>query len=133
MSTIDLCIGFLPEYSLERGGWLEADRISYDKPFTSEADASLTVVFSNLVAEWKTASSGSSSIARRYAHPSYQAILALGADAVPLILRELREHPDYWFAALRALTKRNAVDPNASFDEAVKGWISWGIAHGYLD
>jgi hypothetical protein len=66
---------------------------------------------------------------RRYAHGSYQAILVLGArepEVVTLILRELQQRPDWWFEALKVLTKENPVKPGASFDEAVNTWIDWG-------
>ncbi|OLE21537.1 MAG: hypothetical protein AUI36_34350 [Cyanobacteria bacterium 13_1_40CM_2_61_4] len=106
-----------------------------DKEHAPEAteEELLQETFSNLATDWKASTAAWSSIARRYAHPSYQAILALGKDAIPLILNELKNRPDYWFAALRVLTKDSPVGPEVGFDQAVEGWLAWGKAHGHLD
>src|SRR5438128_425349 len=66
-------------------------------------------VFRKLVEEWKTAVAALSSTTARVQHPAYQRIIALGQPAVPLLLRELKERPNHWFAALRALTGVNPV------------------------
>jgi len=52
--------------------------------------ADLERTFNGLVEKWKMETEAYSLTYRRYAHPSYQTILALGKDVVPLILRELQ-------------------------------------------
>ena len=83
-------------------------------------------IFNGLVKKWQEETAGSSVTTRRYAHPSYHAILLLKEDAVPLILRELQQRPDWWFEALKLLTKDNPVKPRSTFEEAVNAWIEWG-------
>ena len=100
------------------------EQISYN--FVGQDDFELEQIFYNLVKNWKDATGGYSVTTRRYEHPSYLAILALKYDAVSLILRELQQRPDYWFEALKELTKDNPVKPNATFEEAVNAWIDWG-------
>src|SRR6266404_32062 len=57
-------------------------------------------IFYGLAEKWKRETGGLSVISRRYAHPSYKALLDLGDQIVPMILRELKERPDWWFDAL---------------------------------
>jgi len=104
-----------------------AARAGYNISFQrAETTSDLEQIFNGLVKNWKEATGGYSVTARRYAHPSYQAILVLKEDVVPLILRELQQRPDWWFEALKALTKENPVTAGATFEEAVNAWIDWG-------
>jgi hypothetical protein len=96
------------------------------------SSAELELIFSGLVKHWQDATGGYSVTTRRYAHPSYHAILVLKEDVVPLILRELETRPDWWFEALQVLTKSNPVKSNASFEEAVNSWIEWGKANNKI-
>ena len=68
--------------------------------------------------------------------PAYQKIIGLGADAVPLILEELKiegDEPDQWFWALRALAEDNPVAPEdqGDFLKMAQAWIRWGEGQGY--
>jgi hypothetical protein len=97
-------------------------------------DAKVVEVFHSLVAEWKAAVAHLSSTTARVQHPAYQKIIALGKPAVPLLLHELQERPNHWFAALRALTGADPVAPadRGKIDSMTDAWIRWGKAHGYL-
>ena len=58
-----------------------------------------------------------------------------GPQAVPLLLRELEQRPNHWFAALKSLT---GVDPVHSSDRGrigpmTEAWIAWGKEHGFCD
>jgi hypothetical protein len=69
--------------------------------------------------------------------PSYQKIIGLGEDAIPLILAELRqegEEPDQWFWALRALTEVDPVSPadRGNVIKMAQAWIAWGENLGYV-
>ena len=84
--------------------------------------------FQRLAAEWRRDVGPLSSVSKITQHPSYQAIIALGRDVVPLILRELERQPDHWFAALRALTGADPVAPEdrGRMDRMAAAWIHWG-------
>ena len=98
-----------------------------EEPATTIADKSeLETIFNGLVKTWKEGTAGYSITTRRYAHGSYQAILVLGPDVVPLILLELQNRPDWWFEALKALTKADPTKPTDNFHGAVKAWMRWG-------
>jgi hypothetical protein len=88
--------------------------------------------FQELATRWKRETSDFSVLSRRYSHQSYLAILAMGRPAVPLILRALQREPDRWFDALQTLTGENPAEDSATFDEAVRRWIAWGIAHKHI-
>jgi hypothetical protein len=90
--------------------------------------------FRELVDLWRTETWHQSSTNRRVSHPAYLKIIGLGKQSIPWILQELRQQPDYWFAALEAIsrdpspnTSANATDISSLRD----AWLEWGKAHGY--
>ncbi len=71
------------------------------------------------------------------AHPSYLRIIGLSNlstrnDVERLLLLELQDEPDHWFAALTAITGEDPVSPEHDFDEAVAAWIEWGRHNGVI-
>jgi hypothetical protein len=89
--------------------------------------------FAELAARWKQERGPYSSSARLAAHPAYQEIIALGAAAIPLLLRELDREPDHWFRALHALTGADPVPPTSrgKVREMAEAWLHWGREQGY--
>lgn len=75
----------------------------------------------------------SSSMAEREAHPAYQAIVTLGEDVIPLLLRELDTRAGHWFLALTDITGDDPVDPAArgNVRAMTSTWQNWGRARGY--
>jgi len=62
--------------------------------------------------------------------PSYQSIIGMGEEALPLILAQLkseRDEPDQWFWALRAITGANPVRPEdqGNFAKMAQAWLQW--------
>jgi hypothetical protein len=89
--------------------------------------------FLRLVEIWRKATQYTSSMSDLVNHPAYQQIIGLGQPAIPLLLRELERDPDYWFAALRALT---GVDPvpaasRGNLARMAEAWLAWGRQEGY--
>jgi hypothetical protein len=91
--------------------------------------------FLGLVKKWKQDTAHFSSAARMAGHPAYQEIIAMGAAAVPLLLAELKRSPDFWFAALREITKENPVPPKSAgkVNEMAKAWLQWGQERGHIE
>ena len=92
--------------------------------------------FEKLASEWRESTKYLSSVTSIAMDPSYQQIIGMGDDVVPLLLRELRnqEEPDYWFWALRAIT---GADPVPAADKGnvcamADAWTKWGKSRGYL-
>jgi hypothetical protein len=90
--------------------------------------------FRKLATEWHAEVAALSSTTARVEHPSYRAIVALGPAVVPLLLRELEQHPNRWFAALKTLTGADPVAPSdrGRIGPMTDAWIKWGKEHGYL-
>ena len=82
--------------------------------------------FEALSSVWHRDTDRLSSLARKFDHPSYRAVLARGKEAVPFILREIERQPGHWHYALRTLTGADPVPPGATATEACQRWVAWG-------
>lgn len=91
--------------------------------------------FRRLTDEWKSQSKFLSSPTAIAALPAYQAIIALGPAAIPLILEELRREPDHWFVALKRITGEDPVpeDARGNLDLMTQAWLRWGSSHGIAE
>ena len=74
----------------------------------------------------------SSSLTDKTSSPAYTEIVQMGWAAVPLILRELSEAPDYWFAALREITGENPVpgEHRGNLEFMANDWLLWARRQG---
>jgi hypothetical protein len=66
-------------------------------------------------------------------HWAYRKIIAMGQPVVPILLRELRDEPNWWFNALHVLTGANPGDvrDQGRLKVLAKKWVKWGRKHGY--
>lgn len=96
--------------------------------------AVLQANFRALAQKWQNETSHLSSAARMAQHPAYLDIIHMGTAVVPLLLRQLQRNPDFWFAALRAITGENPVPPRnaGKLKEMARAWVEWGRAKGYI-
>lgn len=97
----------------------------------------LTREFNENVERWKDETGHLSSLTKAFAHPSYLRIIGLARYSTDhqleaLLLRELKNEPDHWFAALSAITGENPVHPQDDFDTSVRKWLQWGRKKGIL-
>ena len=99
-----------------------------DSTVLTYREALVSSRFHELAEQWHDAMRFESSLSEIAGHPAYQAIIALGDEAVPLILRELHRRPAPWFAALKAITGFDAVTPAQRGDMQAMAdiWIQWG-------
>ena len=90
--------------------------------------------FRELVKQWKEGAAHLSSTIRMAKHPAYREIVQMGSAAVPLLLAELKRDPDFWFAALREITKENPVPEGSAgkVKDMARAWIEWGRRRGYI-
>lgn len=88
--------------------------------------------FRPLVEQWRKDTRHTSSVTTMVSHPAYQRIVAMGRDVLPLLFKELLEHPDHWLVALNAITHEDPAPESATFNEAVQAWLTWARAAGYL-
>ncbi len=84
--------------------------------------------FQRLVDEWKNEHPRGVDVSVMVTHPSYQQIIGMGDDAVPLLLQELEREPDHWFYALWAITGADPVplEYRGNIREMAKAWVNWG-------
>jgi len=89
--------------------------------------------FIRLRDKWKTERGPESSPSRLALHPAYQAIIGMGPDVVPFLLRELEQRVDFWFWALHAITEEDPSTPESRGNgkEMAKAWLNWGRNKGY--
>ena len=103
--------------------------MSYDSMDDSEL---LEKRFRRLAKQWEEDPDVlvSSSITQMSQHPDYQAIVAMGWDAVPFILRELTKKPGHWFMALHTITGEDPVPEDCRDDlrKMTDCWLAWGKA-----
>jgi type I restriction-modification system DNA methylase subunit len=102
-----------------------------DIPGTAK-DFSLEEQFRQLADQWKKETGMLSVLEKKISHPAYQRIVRMGAEALPIILRELEMKREHWLWALKEITGKDVVKPGASFDEAVDAWLKWGRQSKYL-
>jgi len=98
------------------------------------SDAELERKFEALKEQWINETRFLSIAAQKIAHPAYLKLIKLGDAALPLLLRELKRRPDFWFAALEAIAEDNPVPPEHLGDlgAMTKDWIEWGRVRGYV-
>ncbi len=89
--------------------------------------------FNSLVAEWKSTRGHAGTDLRLAMHPAYQAIVGMGAAVVPLLLKEMEQHPSHWTWALRAITQVDPVpkESRGKLKEIAQAWVKWDKENGY--
>lgn len=96
--------------------------------------------FHRLEAEWRKATEYHSNPSIIMGHPTMRAIIAMGPEVVPIILRELQAGGDWQLGwALHEITSENAAPPLieggfAKWDarEQVQAWLRWGRGKGLV-
>jgi hypothetical protein len=66
-------------------------------------------------------------------HPAYQQIVGMGRSALPFLFRELKQRPDHWFWALRAITGENPVssEHRGNIINMARDWLEWAGQKGF--
>jgi len=110
--------------------WVAAVKTTFphNLPMHSNVSNALKGRFAELASRWKAAHAMTSSVTQMALDPSYQEIIGMGPQAVPLILAELRKGPDHWFWALRSITGQDPVAEESRGDmiEMTETWLDWG-------
>jgi hypothetical protein len=96
---------------------------TYDNP-----DEVLQKRFGELADQWEKETRNMSSTVHKSMHPAYQDILAMGPQAIPLILDRLRDKGGHWFWALAHLAKTDPVPASArgNVKKMRDAWLKWG-------
>ena len=91
--------------------------------------------FRSLAQQWRSETQWLSSTTQIAMHPAYQAIIGMGAEALPMILEDLRQTSDHWYWALRAISNEDPVVPRdrGSMKKMKSAWLQWGETKGHID
>lgn len=89
---------------------------------------SLESQFYELATKWKEDTKLTSSSTEIVLNPSYQRIIGLGPEVIPLVLKDLQESGCHWFWALQALSGKNPIkDEDAGrIKKMTQAWLEWG-------
>lgn len=90
--------------------------------------------FRLLAQQWRADTQWLSSASQAAMHPAYQAIIGMGADALPLILEDLRQNSGHWYWALKAISNQDPVVPadRGSIKKMRAAWLRWGEIKGLI-
>ncbi len=99
-----------------------------------KADRDLLREFQTCAERWRKETAIFSSVSDIVLNPSYQRIIGMGPDVVPLILRDLEKTNDHWFWALEAITGHNPIteEDRGRVKKMAKRWLDWGKAEQVL-
>jgi hypothetical protein len=93
--------------------------------------------FRRLETQWRADTLVLSDPGKIMGHPAMRAIIAMGEDVVPLILRDLRDNPSVLVWALPEITGQNLAPPRTeggflkrSVDSQIAAWLQWGREKG---
>lgn len=87
--------------------------------------------FHQLKAQWRADTYFLSDPIRIMGHPAMRAIIAMGADVVPIILRDLRDDPSLLVWALPKIMGMNPAFEGNN-DAMIEAWLQWGREKGML-
>jgi hypothetical protein len=99
-----------------------------DESYARDAhDEWVRAEFEDLADELAEAAIGMSSTRRLLKHPAYTGILALGDEAIPLLLDRLRtgENRPAWLTVLGSLTTLPPAAGASTIDAAANAWLRW--------
>lgn len=91
--------------------------------------------FRRLKKRWEKETEYTSSETEIINHPAYQAIIALGPDVTPLILKDLEFGFNHWGYALEQITHAQPV-PCEAYGDAEKvraAWLVWGREMRFIE
>jgi len=105
----------------------------YAFPVSSRRD-SRRERFRSLAQQWRRETQWVSSTTEAAMNPAYQAIIGMGAEAIPMILEDLRQNSGHWYWALKAISNEDPVVPRdrGSIKKMKSAWLQWGETKGLV-
>jgi hypothetical protein len=84
--------------------------------------------------KWQRETKHLSSPTQKIMHPSYQAVLGMGKDVVPLMLHDMAQNRTEWFWALSYIMQENPIkrEDAGKMDKMIAAWVGWGKTKGLL-
>lgn len=88
--------------------------------------------FKQLVEGWRKDTWHLSNLNMIIEHPSYQDIIKMGEEALPLIFEDFKENGNHWFAALKEITRKDVAEGAVTHKQGQHMWLDWAERNGYL-
>jgi len=84
--------------------------------------------FNELAEKWRKETGGYSTMIHIAGNNNYLDIIGMGQKVVPFILKDLEREADYWFVALKHITKANPVPKShlGDIEKMREDWLEWG-------
>ncbi len=101
-------------------------------PSAPPGSAAFASEFNKLVLQWERDTVMHSSLSVIFSHPAHQQIIAMGKQALPLILLDLQQNSRPWFDALASIIGRDVAEGVDSFTVAKAAWLRWGKENKYI-
>jgi hypothetical protein len=101
---------------------------------TPEISFTLGREFHEHATKWTQETAHLSSATQMILHPSYQRIIGMGPQVLPLIFQDLEKENRDWFWALTSITGTDPVPPSdaGNVPQMKMAWLQWGKARGYV-
>ena len=66
-------------------------------------------------------------------HPSYQEIIGMGSQVIPLLIKRLDKTPNFWFKALEAISSHNPIpkQDRGYVIKEISHWKNWARENNY--
>jgi hypothetical protein len=113
--------------------------IPVQKPSPVPPIESIEQRFRRLKGQWYADTRVLSNSGKIMDHPAMWAIIAMGKDVVPLILRDLQDDPSLLVWALPKITGENLAPPRIeggflkwNVDAGIEAWLRWGREKGLV-
>lgn len=105
-----------------------------ERVWQKERASPLEETFNKLAEKWRAETRYLSAIDDIVLNRTYQSIIGMGPEVVPLLLRELQKRQHLWFWALRAITREDPVQPGdvGNVRKMSEAWLNWGREKRYL-
>ena len=117
--------------------WAEGTELEVQKSANGAADVESR--FRRLAAQWEADTLVLSDRGKIMGHPAMRAIIAMGEEVVPIILRDLQAEPSLMVWALPEITGQNLAPPKIeggfvkwNIAAQTETWLQWGRAKGLL-
>ncbi len=107
-----------------------------EHPVVVAGELERSLRFQLLVSQWYVERGATSSIEEMCTRPAYLSIMAMGPEALPLLIGQLKsegENPDHWFVALHYITKGEDPVPYQDRGDMAKmsqAWLEWAESRG---
>lgn len=109
--------------------WSDGTELEVQK--SSKSDSDIETRFRQLRAHWRADTLVLSDSKKIMEHPAMRAIIAMGEDVVPVILRDLRDDPSLLVWALAKIVGENPPF-RGNNEQMIKAWLQWGREKGLL-